>query len=254
MIDQGMKPKKKRYRNMALQSVIKLLTAAGMGSRRKMAGIISRGGVTVNDRTIESYNEQVDPEKDLIKVDGKRVSTRIEPRVYLMLNKPKGVISSTLHEKGEKIIMDILPQKYRHLRINPVGRLDKDSSGLILLTNDGDLTYHLTHPRFEKEKEYLVKIDGSLKPQEKIMLEHGVDIDGVKTSPDRVESSKEPSFNYSIIIHEGKKRQVRRMFAALGYTVLELKRIRFDNLRLNALKEGETRELTPEEVKSLKLV
>lgn len=236
---------------MALQPVIKLLTASGIGSRRQMTAVIKRGGVAVNGKVVESFNHPVDPAKDVITIDGKRVPAKAEPHVYLMLNKPGGVVSTTSGERGEKTVIDILPEKYRHIRLYPVGRLDKDSTGLILLTNDGDLIYRLTHPRFEQEKEYLVRIEGSLKPEEKVKLERGIELEEGKTSPARVKASRSPPFNYSVTIHEGKKRQVRRMFAALGYMVLELKRIRFANISLNALPEGEIRELTRAEIRSL---
>ena len=237
---------------MAQQPIIKLLTASGIGSRRQMTAIIKRGGITINGKTVESFKEPVDPAKDVIAIDGKRVQVQAEPHVYLMLNKPLGVVSTTSGETGEKTVIDILPEKYRHIRVYPVGRLDKDSTGLILLTNDGDLTYRLTHPRFEQEKEYLARIEGSLKPEERMKMEQGIYLEDGKTSPARVKASKYAPFNYSVTIHEGRKRQVRRMFAALGYVVLELKRVRFGNLSLSTLPEGETRELTPGEVKALK--
>jgi len=237
---------------MASQPIIKLLTGSGVGSRRQMAAVIKRGGIAVNGEIIQSFNEPVDPAKDVITIDGKLVSATAEPLLYLMLNKPKGIISSTGDTRGAKTVIDILPEKYHHIRLYPVGRLDKDSTGLILLTNDGDLTFRLTHPRFEQQKEYLVRIEQDLKPEEKMQLEKGIDLDDGKTSSARVKALKYPPFNYSITIHEGKKRQVRRMFAALGYRVLELKRIRFGSLRLRALPEGEIRELTPGQVQSLR--
>ena len=237
---------------MASQPIIKLLTGSGIGSRRQVAAVIKRGGIAVNGEIIQSFNEPVDPVKDVITIDGKPVSATVEPLLYLMLNKPKGIISSTGDTRGAKTVIDILPEKYRHIRLYPVGRLDKDSTGLMLLTNDGDLTFRLTHPRFEQEREYLVRIEQDLKPEEKMQLEKGIDLDDGKTSSARVKALKYPPFNYSITIHEGKKRQVRRMFAALGYRVLELKRIRFGSLRLRALPEGEIRELTPGQVQSLR--
>jgi len=217
-----------------------------------MATIIKRGGVAVNGAIVQSFNEPVDPVKDVITIDGNHISVTAEPIVYLMLNKPKGVISSTSDKRGSKTVIDILPEKYRQIRLYPVGRLDKDSTGLIILTNDGDLTLWLTHPRFEQEKEYLVRIGQNLKPEDRIKLEKGIHLDDGKTSPAKVKGLEYPSFNYSVTIHEGKKRQVRRMFAALGYNVLELKRIRLGSLRLGALPEGEIRELTPSQVQSLK--
>jgi 23S rRNA pseudouridine2605 synthase len=239
---------------MASQPIIKLLTSSGIGSRRQIAAAIKRGSIAVNGEIIQSFNEPVDPAKDVITIDGKLVSATAEPLLYLMLNKPKGIVSSTGDTRGAKTVIDILPERYRHIRLYPVGRLDKDSTGLILLTNDGDLTFRLTHPRFEQEREYLVRIEQDLKPAERTQLEEGIHLDDGETSPARVKALRYPLFSYSITIHEGKKRQVRRMFAALGYRVLELKRIRFGSLRLGALREGEIRELTASEVQSLRKV
>ena len=236
---------------MAKQAIIKLLTASGIGSRRKIAAVIKRGDVAINGKVIESFNEPVDTAKDVITLDGKRILCRKEPDVYLILNKPKGIVSSTSDDRGRKTVIDILPEKYRDIRIYPVGRLDKESSGLVLLTNDGDLTFRLTHPRFEQEKEYLVQINGELNPEEIAELVKGIYLDDGKTYPAKVKVSRYPPFSYSIAIHEGKKHQVRRMFAALGHDVLELKRIRLGSLRLNRLPDGKTRELSPAEVESL---
>ena len=236
---------------MAKQAIIKLLTASGIGSRRNIAALIKRGSVAINGKVIESFNEPVDTDRDTITIDGKRALFRKEPDVYLMLNKPKGIVSSTSDDRGRKTVIDILPEKYRNIRIYPVGRLDKDSTGLVLLTNDGNLTFRLTHPRFEQEKEYLVQIDGELKPEEIAELAKGIYLDDGKTCPAKIRVSRYPPFSYSIAIHEGRKHQVRRMFAALGHDVLELKRIRLGSLRLNRLSEGETRELSPAEVESL---
>jgi 23S rRNA pseudouridine2605 synthase len=238
---------------MSSQPIIKLLTSSGIGSRRYIAAIIKRGGIAVNGAIVQSFNEPVDPAKDVITIDGKQISATAEPNVYLMLNKPKGVISSTSDKRGAKTVIDILPEKYRRIRLYPVGRLDKDSTGLIILTNDGNLTLRLTHPRFEQEKEYLVRLGQNLKAEDKIKLEKGIHLDDGKTSPAKVKVLKYPPFSYSLTIHEGRKRQVRRMFAALGYQVLELKRIRLSSLRLGTLPEGEIRELTPRQIQSLKL-
>jgi len=237
---------------MASQPIIKLLTGAGIGSRRQIAAVIKRGGIAVNGDIVQSFNQPVDPVKDVITIDGKHISAAAEPIVCLILNKPKGIISSTSDKRGQKTVIDFLPEKYRHIRLYPVGRLDKDSTGLILLTNDGDLTLRLTHPRFEQEKEYLVRIEQDLKPEERMKLEKGIQLDDGKTSPAEVKAWKYPPSSYSVTIHEGKKRQIRRMFAALGYRVLELKRIRFGSLRLGTLPEGEIRELTRREVQLLK--
>jgi 23S rRNA pseudouridine2605 synthase len=237
---------------MPSQPLIKLLTSSGIGSRRQVVALIKKGSIAVNREIVQSLTEPVDPVKDVITIDGKHTSVTAEPLIYLLLNKPKGVISSTLDKRGEKTVIDFLPEKYRHIRLYPVGRLDKDSTGLILLTNDGELTFRLTHPRFEQEKEYRVRIEQNLKPEDKMKLEKGINLDDGKTSPAEVKALKYPPFSYSVTIHEGKKRQVRRMFAALGYKVLELKRIRLGSLRLGTLPEGKIRELTPRQVQSLK--
>jgi 23S rRNA pseudouridine2605 synthase len=147
--------------------------------------------------------------------------------------------------------MDILPEQYKKLRLYPVGRLDLDSTGLLILTNDGALTYQLTHPKFEHEKEYLLQIDGILNPREKQNLERGVRLEDGMTAAASIKEVRAAPFNYSLTIHEGKKRQIRRMFAHLGYRVGALKRIRMGNLLLGALKESQTRELTEREIKSL---
>jgi 23S rRNA pseudouridine2605 synthase len=236
---------------MSTQPIVKLLTASGVGSRRNAAALIKQGRVTVNGMVVESFNQPVDAGADTVAVDGKRVTAGGERQVYLMVNKPKGIVSSSRSERGEKTVIDLVPAQYRHVRLYPVGRLDKDSTGLILLTNDGDVTYTLTHPRFEQEKEYLVSIEGKLRTGDRAKLEEGIDLEDGRTSPARVKSTGLAPFNYSVTIHEGKKRQVRRMFASLGYTVLELKRVRFGNLRLVGLREGEVRELTVEETKSI---
>lgn len=239
-------------RRMATQPIIKLLTGSGIGSRRQIAAIIKRGGIAVNGEIVQSFNQPVDPVEDAITIDGKRISARAEPITWLMLNKPKGIISSTGDTRGERTVINLLPEKYRHIRLYPVGRLDKDSTGLVLLTNDGDLTLRLTHPRFEQEKEYLVRIEQNLKPEETTKLQKGIPLDDGQTSPAKVKAVKHPPCSYSVTIHEGKKRQIRRMFASLGYRVLELKRIRLGSLRLGALREGEIRELTAREIQLLK--
>jgi 23S rRNA pseudouridine2605 synthase len=237
---------------MAQQSLIKLLAAAGIGSRRQLTAIIKRGGVKVNGLPVESYIHPVDTQKDSVSIDGKAVVLNSEKLIYLMLNKPKGIVSTTEDEHGGTTILDIIPAKYRGVRLYPVGRLDKDSIGLVMITNDGEMTFNLTHPRFQHEKEYLVQIEGTLTAEQKMNLERGVDLSDGRTSPAKVKAIKTPPFNYSITIHEGKKRQIRRMFAALNFQVAELKRIRIGSLLLDDLPEGQVRELTQEEVRALK--
>jgi 23S rRNA pseudouridine2605 synthase len=237
---------------MAQQSLIKLLAAAGIGSRRQLASAIKKGSVKVNDKIAESFNQPVDSQKDNVTLDGKPVVLNSEKLLYLMLNKPKGIVSTTESDRGETTILDLLPAKYRMTRLYPVGRLDKDSLGLVLITNDGELTFHLTHPRFQHEKEYFVQIPGTLTIDQKNNIERGVELSDGRTSPARIRPLKLQPFNYALVIHEGKKRQVRRMFASLGFQVIELKRVRIGGLQLGDLAEGTTRELTKEEVRLLK--
>ena len=238
---------------MTSQTILKVLTGAGIGSRRRMADAVKQGRVAVNGKLVEDFRHPVNMETDVVKIDGKRINFAQEPPVYLMLNKPNGITATTNDERGNRTVIDILPSRYKTLRLYPVGRLDKDSKGLMLLTNDGDLTYHVTHPRFELEKEYYIHIEGNLSPVEKQQMERGLALVDGMTYPVKIkELSSCLPFNYSITIHEGRKRQVRRMLATLGYPVLELKRVRMGRLTLGNLKEGHMRELSSKEISELK--
>lgn len=237
---------------MSVKPLLKALTEAGIGSRRRMAEAIKQGRVEVNGEIAGSFNHPVNVAKDRVSVSGEAVELKPDEIICLMLNKPADVVATVSDEKGRPTVLDILPPQYRKLRLYPAGRLDIDSTGLLLLTNDGNLTYHLTHPRFEHEKEYLVHVRGSLKQDEIKKLERGVRLEDGLTHPARVKAdSASPPFNYSITIHEGRKRQVRRMFERLGHPVLALKRIRIGKLTLGKLKEGEVRRLKPPEIKAL---
>jgi len=231
--------------------LLKALTGAGVGSRRRIADAIKAGQVRINNEAVEDFKHPVNLESDRVTVSGKPVSLKRKTNVYLMVNKPAGIITTTSDERGRQTVLDILPEKYRRLRLYPVGRLDKDSTGLLILTNDGDLTYRLTHPKFEHEKEYLIQIYGVLKSGDKRKLENGVKLEDGLTYPVIIKEVRIPPFNYSLVTHEGKKRQVRRMLANLGYQVLSLQRIRMGSLRLGNLKEGAVRELTDTEVRAL---
>jgi 23S rRNA pseudouridine2605 synthase len=232
--------------------LLKALTGAGVGSRRYVSDAIRNGLVEVNGQKSEDFRYPVNVETDRVTVSGKAVSLQPEKLVYLVVNKPKGLISTTSDERGRQTVLEILPQKYRKLRLYPVGRLDLDSTGLLLLTNDGELTYRLTHPKFENEKEYLVQISGSINPEQKKKLEEGLELEDGMTYPTVVKEAKSmPPFNYSITIHEGRKHQIRRMFQSLGFQVHALKRVRMGSLTLGNLKEGEAKELTREEIRKL---
>ena len=224
------------------ETLLKALAAAGLGSRRRLADAIKQGKVTLNGQVVTDFRQPVS-ESDVIAIDGREVSLKAEAKTYIMLNKPVGILSASIDKRGGRIALDILPPQYRRLRLYPAGRLDKDSSGLLLRTNDGGLT----HPRFGQEKEYLVYIKKELTADDIAGLESGLELDDGLTAPAGVRQVSEAPYNYSVIIHEGRKRQVRRMLAALGCPVLALKRVRLGNLRLGGLKEGEARALTAAE-------
>ena len=233
------------------KSLIKVLTEAGIGSRRRMAEAIKQGKVKVNDAIAESFNHPVNPEKDRVYFENRAIDLKPDKIICLMLNKPEGIVSTVSDEKGRRTVITILPEKYRRHRLYPIGRLDIDTTGLLLMTNDGDLTYRLTHPRFEYEKEYLVAIKGSLNPEEKRQLQRGILLEDGMTHPAGLKEISIPPFNYSVTIHEGRKRQVRRMFERLRHTVLALKRVRIGKLYLGNLKEGEVRHLNAKEITAL---
>lgn len=232
--------------------LLKLLAELGIGSRRNMSSAIRQGKVQVNGIVTENFSHLVDIGSDVVSIDGKQLELRPELKVYLMLNKPAGILSTTKDTRNRKTVISILPEKYRSWRIYPVGRLDKNSTGLLLLSNDGQLTYQLTHPKFEHEKEYLVLVGKLLQPGELRKFETGIQLDDGITYPARIKELSPPfPFNYSVTIHEGRKRQLRRMFDALGYTVFALKRVRIGSLKLGNLEEGLTRELSVYEVAML---
>ncbi len=240
---------------MKTQPLVRLLTDAGYGSRRKVANLVKAGAVQVNNRLASSFMEPIDIERDSVSVSGQQIGAFKPQRIYLMMHKPAGVLSTTEDERGRQTVIDLLPEKYRQAGLYPAGRLDEDSTGLIILTNDGDLTHELTHPRFEHEKEYHVTVEKPLTDEAFSKLETGVEIEGQMTWPARVHAIKESDYVgeciYSVTIHEGRKRQVRRMFQLLGHEVMSLKRVRTGSLILGPLQEAEFRELTEKELKVL---
>lgn len=227
------------------EDLLRVLTGTGMGSRRKIAAAIMEGKVTVNGRVAENLRHPVDKKKDRIAIDGVSVILAKEEHVYLVLNKPPDVLSTVSDDRGRKTVVELIPEKYRHLRLYPAGRLDKDTTGLLLMTNDGELTNWLTHPRYKHDKEYLVTLDRQITPDEKNRLEKGIVLEDGITAPAKVSRVKDDQENtYFFVIHEGRKRQVRRMFETLGCRVMGLRRIRIGGLTLGDLKEGEVREVS----------
>jgi 23S rRNA pseudouridine2605 synthase len=228
----------------------KILSKCGIASRRKAEELILEGRVTVNG-TVATLGMKADLEKDHIKVDGKLIRT-LEPKVYLMFNKPKKCITSMHDPEGRTTVKDFL--KSVKVKVFPVGRLDYNSEGLLIITNDGELANALLHPKNKISKTYHVKVDGFLDDKDILKLERGVKLEDGVTAPAKIKKLKETKANtwLEITIYEGKKREIRRMFERLGHPVLKLKRIRIDGLELGKLPQGAFRYLTPEEIKRLK--
>ncbi len=228
----------------------KILARAGFGSRRGCEELILSGRVTVNGRIAE-LGQKVDPEKDDIRVDGERLRSP-KPFEYYLLHKPTGVLSSDQSQGGHPTVVDLVPSKER---LHPVGRLDLDSQGLILLTNDGDLTHRLTHPRYGHEKEYRVLLERPPDRKQLTAWRRGVILaDGYRTRPARVwvEKRAKDSAWVRVVMREGRKRQIRETAKALGLRVRRLIRVRIGPIRLGDLPVGAWRPLTPEEVQALR--
>lgn len=236
-----------------MERLQKVIAHAGIASRRKAEQLIIDGQVKVNGKVVKELGCKV---TSTDKVEVNEIQIEREEPVYFILYKPRGVISSVKDDKGRKVVTDFLPEIKQ--RIYPVGRLDYDTSGLILLTNDGEFANQLMHPSSEIEKVYVAKIKG-IPPREKVRaLEKGVQLEDGKTAPAKVNvisiDKKKQTSIIELTIHEGKNRQVRRMLEAIGHEVVKLKRERYGHLTLQGLSVGEMRELTPHEVKQLRIL
>ena len=227
----------------------KILARAGICSRRKAEEYIADGRIAVDGRLVTRPGLKVDPEQAAITVDGKPVQQ--EEKIYILLHKPPGYITTMSDPQGRPIVTDLLPE-IKH-RVFPVGRLDQDSEGALLLTNDGALTNKILHPRFEVNKTYEATVKGVPKAADLQRLEQGILLEGRKTWPAklRVLHRRKGTTIIEIIIHEGKKRQVRKMFQAIGHPVLRLKRTAYGGLELGALGRGKYRFLTERDLKKL---
>ncbi len=223
----------------------KLLAAAGLGSRRRCEDMIAAGRVRVNGRTA-SLGDRADPERDEISVDGVPVDPGVEKK-YLLLNKPAGYVTTARDTRGRPTVMDLVRGEGR---VFPVGRLDMDTRGLLLLTNDGYLAYRVMHPSFGVEKTYLVTAEGRLGRRGLARLREGVELEEGVTAPARVRVLENEGGRcvLEMTIHEGRKRQVRRMCAAVGLKVIDLVRIRLGHLDLRGVEEGGYRILSYREV------
>jgi 23S rRNA pseudouridine2605 synthase len=228
----------------------KLIAAAGLASRREAEKWIEAGRVTLNGRTA-ALGESADPGRDRIEVDGRPLGSR-QKRAVVMLNKPLGYLTTARDPEGRKVVGELV----RDIpgRLFPVGRLDMNTEGLLLMTNDGELAALLSHPRHQVSKTYLVRIRGRLTEEERQRLEKGIQLDDGPTAPARIDKVRFSGSHtwFEMTIHEGRNRQVRRMCEAVGHPVSRLKRIRLAFLDLGELRPGQYRMLTPEEVKGLK--
>lgn len=232
-----------------MERLQKVIANMGYCSRRKAEELILKGKVTVNGKLVDTLGTKVS-EKDEIVVEGNLLSKN--QKEYYLLYKPRGIITSTKDEKNRKTVIDLIPT---NTRIYPVGRLDYDTSGILLLTNDGELTNAFIHPKNEIDKVYVAKIKGFISPKDLKLLSSGVVIDGKKTSKGKAKLKRfDKKTNTSIVeltIHEGRNHQVKKMFEVLGYQVLKLKREQIGCLNLSGLKVGEYRRLSPKEIKIL---
>lgn len=226
------------------------LAACGVASRRKSEELILAGKVSVNGQIVCDLSFRVDKAHDVVVCQGNTLSLTTQ-KEYYMLHKPKGVISAAISKYKEPTVVDLVDSD---ARLFPVGRLDKDTTGLILLTNDGDLAYKMTHPKFEKSKTYEALVHGHLVQKDMDALRGGVVLEGKRTAPAKLRliCKKKENSLFEITLTEGRKRQVRNMFRSVGHRVLELKRTKECGLELGALQEGEWRPLKAWEIKKLK--
>src|SRR6185295_9102747 len=234
---------------MAVERVQRALARAGFGSRRACEQLIVDARVTVNG-TVATLGDRVDPEVDTVAVDG--VTVNLDPNVrYYALHKPPGVVTTMNDPQGRPDIRGFLPEDGP--RVFPVGRLDRDSEGLLLLTNDGELGNRLLHPRYGVEKEYLAEVDGAPTDRQVSRIRRGVELeDGfAKPTSVRVVAASGPRGALRLTMTEGRKREVRRLLAEVGLPVVRLVRLRIGPVKLGNLPPGELRELTPEEIRSL---
>jgi len=229
----------------------KVLAHAGVASRRRAEEMIVEGRVQVNGEVVKQLGTKVNPHRDVIVVDGRPLG-RPERPVYVLLNKPRGVLSAAHDVRGRKTVVDLVPARSR---LYPVGRLDLDSEGLMLLTNDGALALRLAHPRYEHEKEYRVLVAGVPDEAALARLRGGVGLEGGWTRPARVEVEKSNGDTWlRMVLREGRKRQIRRMVEKVGYQVLRLIRVRMGPLRLGDLPPGAYRPLTREELAAIRRI
>lgn len=235
-----------------MERLQKLIAQAGIASRRASEQLILEGVVTLNGKVVTELGTKADPEKDHIKVRGKLINTKLAERtnVYILVNKPKGYLSSAADPEGRDLVVDLVKG---HGRLHPVGRLDYNSEGLIILTNDGKFTNHVSSSK-KVAKVYEVKVKGLPNANAINKLRRGILLeDGFKTAPAEITELKHTDNNgwYELTLHEGHNQQIRKMFDAIGHSVVKLRRVKIGEISDPHLKPGQSRELTAEEVKKL---
>ena len=228
----------------------KYLAGAGIASRRASEKLIAEGRVEVNGRIVTEQGVKIDPERDVVKVNGKAVRQE-EKLVYVLLNKPAGYVTTVTDPQGRPTVMDLLQDVT--VRVFPVGRLDYETEGALLFTNDGELSFRMTHPKFELVKTYVATLQGQVSEEKLERLRQGIKLEDGMTQPAEVRLLKQEKHKtiIEIKIHEGRKRQIKRMGKAIGHPVLALKRIAIDSLTLDKVAPGEYRYLTADEVAKL---
>lgn len=234
-----------------MERLQKILAGAGIASRRRAEELIRQGRVAVDGKVVTEMGIKVDPARQIITCDGKTVQA--QKKIYLLLNKPAGYVT-TLHDpQGRPIVTDLLADIRGRKRLFPVGRLDIDTRGALILTNDGDFAHRILHPSHEVRKTYIAVVQGHPGRKHLRRLEQGIRLDGQRTAPATVEvvERKPATAKIRICIHEGKKRQVKKMLASIGHPVLSLKRVAYGSLKLGNLPSGRYRYLNKEEIKKI---
>lgn len=229
----------------------KYIAECGVASRRGADCLIEEGRIKVNGKSVTQPGTVIDEDNDTVLLDGKKIE-RVRRSIYLMLNKPKGCVSTVKDDKGRKTVLDYIDIKDK--RLFPIGRLDYDSEGLLLLTNDGDLAFKLTHPSHDIPKTYIAKVEGEVPESDLAVLRKGIVLDGIQTHRAKIKLLEytEGISRLEVTIYEGRNRQVRRMFESIGKQVVFLKRTGIGDLRLGGLSRGTYRYLTEKEIQLLK--
>ncbi len=229
----------------------KYIAECGIASRRGADKLISEGKVKVNNKVVTTLGTEINEYNDTVVVDERKI-TLVTRDIYIVLNKPKGCVTTVKDDKGRKTVMDYISVKDK--RLFPIGRLDYDTEGMVILTNDGDMAYKLTHPSHEIPKTYIAKVEGEIPEADLAKLRNGVPLDGVMTHRSKVKllGVEDNISRVEITIYEGKNRQVRRMFEYIGKNVIFLKRTKIGDLRLGGLGRGMSRYLTDKEIDILK--